>query len=74
MELFNIQNLSFAYPTTGANALRNVNLTVRSGEFIVVCGKSGSGKTTLLRILLGLETADSGSIRGLPENTSVLFQ
>ena len=65
MELFNIQNLSFAYPTTGANALRNVNLTVRSGEFIVVCGKSGSGKTTLLRSLktvLAPHGEKSGSI------------
>lgn len=49
MEIFNIQNLSFRYLTSDSKALCNVDVTVSSGEFIVLCGKSGSGKTTLLR-------------------------
>ena len=49
---FQIQNLSFAYPTAeGRESLKNVNLTIEKGEYIVLCGKSGSGKTTLLRQL-----------------------
>ena len=39
-----IQDLSFSYPTAnGKESLHNVNLTIRKGEYIVLCGKSGSG-------------------------------
>ena len=42
--------------------LKNIDLTVSDGEFVVILGASGSGKSTLLNILSGLERADSGSI------------
>jgi len=51
MEMLNIQHLSFIYPNREVPALSDINLTVKQGEFIVVCGASGSGKTTLLRQL-----------------------
>jgi putative ABC transport system ATP-binding protein len=41
-------------------ALRDVDLDVRRGEFIVLLGPSGSGKSTLLNILGGLDVADAG--------------
>jgi sulfate/thiosulfate transport system ATP-binding protein len=44
------------------NALKDVCLTVPSGELVALLGPSGSGKTTLLRIIAGLETPDQGSI------------
>jgi general L-amino acid transport system ATP-binding protein len=44
------------------HALRNINLTVKSGERIVVCGPSGSGKSTLIRCLNGLEEHQRGTI------------
>ena len=50
MAHFQIENLSFSYPD-GREVLRNVNLTIQQGEYVVLCGKSGSGKTTLLRQL-----------------------
>ncbi len=48
---FKINNLSFSYPESKNQALKNINLTINQGEFIVICGKSGSGKSTLLRML-----------------------
>lgn len=42
--------------------LDNISFDVYEGEFLSVLGVSGCGKTTLLRILIGLETADSGEI------------
>ena len=48
---FKINNLSFTYPESKKQAIKNINLTINQGEFIVICGKSGSGKSTLLRML-----------------------
>ena len=42
--------------------LTGINLSVRTGERIVVCGPSGSGKSTLIRCINRLETAQKGSI------------
>ena len=46
-----IENLTFSYPSAGRPSLSDVSLTIRRGEYVVLCGKSGSGKTTLLRHL-----------------------
>src|SRR5262249_54740738 len=47
----------------GAVGLQPTTLTIPSGSYFVLLGPSGSGKTTLLRLIAGLETADSGTIR-----------
>ena len=44
-------------------ALDNVDLEVRSGEFLTLLGPSGSGKTTLLMAIAGFNRPDAGSIR-----------
>ncbi|MBO5252796.1 MAG: ABC transporter ATP-binding protein [Clostridia bacterium] len=46
----------------GKKVLNNLNFDLLEGEFLSILGPSGCGKTTLLRILIGLETADSGEI------------
>jgi len=42
--------------------LRDLDLAVADGEFLVLVGPSGCGKSTLLRLLAGLETPSSGTI------------
>jgi multiple sugar transport system ATP-binding protein len=44
-------------------ALKGVSLAVAEGEFVSLVGPSGCGKTTLMRIVAGLETPDSGTVR-----------
>ena len=44
------------------DALRNIDLEVRDGEFLALLGPSGSGKTTLLRIIAGLAFPDAGRV------------
>lgn len=43
-------------------ALRNINLSVKQGERVVVCGPSGSGKSTLIRCFNALENHDAGKL------------
>ena len=55
------QNLNFSYDQQ--LVIEDVNLRIRSGDFMAMIGPNGGGKTTLLKLMLGLLNADSGSIR-----------
>ncbi|WP_299831508.1 ABC transporter ATP-binding protein [uncultured Roseobacter sp.] len=44
------------------HVLKDINLTVEEGEFVVFVGPSGCGKSTLLRVIAGLEDASSGTV------------
>nr|WP_017661325.1 ABC transporter ATP-binding protein [Baaleninema simplex] len=46
----------------GVSVLRDIDLTVRDGEFLVLVGPSGCGKSTLLRLIAGLESLTAGKI------------
>ena len=43
------------------HALKNVNLSIEQGDFLIIMGKSGSGKTTLLNLLGFLDRFDDGN-------------
>ncbi|MDB8800979.1 ATP-binding cassette domain-containing protein [Romboutsia sp. 1001216sp1] len=43
-------------------ALKDINLEIKDGEFIVILGPSGSGKSTMLNVISGLDTPSSGEI------------
>ena len=49
MDFIEIKNLSFCYPNQDNKVLKDINLTIKKGEFITLFGASGCGKTTLLR-------------------------
>ena len=51
METLAIRHLTFRFPETETDVLHDVSFTLRSGEFVTLCGLSGSGKSTLLRHL-----------------------
>ncbi len=53
---------SFRAGSEEIQAIKNVNLEVLAGQFIVVVGRSGSGKTTLLNLMAGLDKPTSGSV------------
>jgi len=59
-----IENVSktFNTPSGQVQALKDVSLTVKTGEFVSIIGKSGSGKSTLLSILGALDNPTTGSI------------
>jgi ATP-binding cassette subfamily C protein len=56
-----IRGLSFAYGEE--NVLDQLSLTIAPGEKVAIVGASGGGKSTLVQLLLGLYTAQSGTIR-----------
>ncbi len=59
-EIISIQNLNKWFGNF--HVLRDINLNVRSGEKIVICGPSGSGKSTLIRCINRLEVHQEGDI------------
>ncbi len=61
MAAIRIENVVKSFGKT--QALKDIDIEVKDGEFLVLLGPSGCGKTTLLRCIAGLETVDGGRIR-----------
>jgi len=56
------KNVSFVYPNTQVEVLKNVSFKIQKGEKVAFIGKIGSGKSTILKLLLKLYEPTSGSI------------
>ncbi|MCV9907616.1 taurine ABC transporter ATP-binding protein [Brucella sp. HL-2] len=66
METLSVRNISLTYPGLYSDqaiiALKGVNLTINSGDFVVALGASGCGKTTLLNLMAGFMAPSEGDI------------
>ena len=60
-EIIVCQDLWHTYPT-GVTALKEINLTIRKGEFVAIIGENGSGKTTLVKHFNGLLKPSYGNV------------
>lgn len=60
--LIEFKNVSFRYPKTDRDILKDFNLTIQSGEKIALVGENGVGKTTLIKLLLRFYDVTEGEI------------
>ena len=63
--ILDVRRVAYRYPGTAHDALADVSLAVRAGDFLAVIGPNGSGKTTLVRVALGLVAPHSGTAQVL---------
>ena len=64
-DIIELKNVNLTYNRGKSNAFQalfNITLAIKKGEFVVVLGPSGCGKSTLLNIIAGLEEPDSGTV------------
>ena len=69
----NVENLTFSYPETDQIVLKQINFSIKAGQFVAIVGQSGAGKSTLIDLLLGMYEPTSGNIKvsGLPPREAV---
>ena len=64
--MITLKDVTYFYPNHSVPSIKNVNLNIQKGEFIVLTGKSGCGKTTITRVVNGLATKFyEGSLEGI---------
>ncbi|MBG0821736.1 ABC transporter ATP-binding protein [Planomonospora sp. ID91781] len=62
-EVIRLDGVSFAYPGQERPTLLGVDLEIRRGQVVALVGENGSGKTTLAKLVTGLYTPGSGTVR-----------
>ena len=62
--MINLKKVSrtFELPSGDIDAVKNVSLKIKKGEFIIISGPSGAGKTTLLNMVSGIDLPSSGEV------------
>ena len=62
--MINLKKISrtFILPSGDIDAVKNVSLRIKKGEFIIISGPSGAGKTTLLNMVSGIDLPSSGEV------------
>jgi len=67
-EELRFDGVGFRYSEDGPEVLRGIDLTIRAGEFVGICGPTGGGKSTLVDLLVGLlqPTAGAITVDGVP--------
>ena len=61
--MIEFKNVSFQYAQgSSGGKIENIDLTIKNGEVVLICGESGCGKTTLLRMIAGFNTIEDGEI------------
>ncbi|MDP4144875.1 MAG: ABC transporter ATP-binding protein [Bacillota bacterium] len=68
----NALNKTFKLGDVNVDVLKDINLTIREGEFVSIMGPSGSGKSTLLYLLGGLDKPSSGNVKIAGKELSVM--
>ncbi|RZL32304.1 MAG: ABC transporter ATP-binding protein, partial [Pedobacter sp.] len=56
------KNVSFTYPDTGINAVKNVSFEIEQGQFVAIIGRTGSGKSTLANLIMRMYDIAEGAI------------
>lgn len=64
IDVVRLKQVSKTYETSAGSfdALKTIDLSIQSGEFVAVVGKSGSGKSTLLNVITGIDRVTSGEV------------
>ena len=62
MDIIEIKNVSYRYDEESPEVLKQINLTIKKGEFLCVLGHNGSGKSTLAKLINGLFIPTGGSV------------
>jgi ATP-binding cassette subfamily B multidrug efflux pump len=57
------ENVSFTYPDTGIQALKDISFEIEQGQFVAIIGRTGSGKSTLANLLMRMYDVDQGKIK-----------
>lgn len=57
------ENVSFTYPDTGIQAIKNISFEIKKGELLAIIGRTGSGKSTIANLIMRMYDVNQGQIK-----------